>query len=211
MIETVIKGILIGLFISVPMGPIGMLIVQRTLSRGRKHGIFTGLGATFSDLIYTVIALFFIGFVANFINDNKLLLQLFGGLIVMVFGVFIYTNKPAQHPLPKQYSNGSIMGDFFSSLILTFSNPFILFILLALFARFDFLAENTTIFHNVIGLLSILLGALSWWLLLTFLINKFRNKLSFRSIKLINQIIGLVIIIIGLIGFSYSIILKFFL
>lgn len=209
MLDTVIKGIIIGLFVSVPMGPIGMLIVQRTLDRGRKYGIATGLGATLSDLIYTVLGLFFIGFVADFIEENKTILQIAGSVVVILFGLFIYKNKPQRQKLPIQQKSGNIVTDFFSSLILTFSNPFILFLLLALFARFNFLAENTTLYHNIIGMLSILAGALSWWLLLTFLINKFRTRLSYRSINLINQIIGLVIMLIGVVGTAFSL-LAFF-
>ncbi|OQB29672.1 MAG: LysE type translocator [Bacteroidetes bacterium ADurb.Bin174] len=213
MLDTVIKGIIIGLFISVPMGPIGMLIVQRTLDRGRKYGIATGLGATSSDLIYTVVGLFFIGFVVDFIEENKIVLQVIGSIVVFLFGIFIYKNKPQhqlQHQLlPKQQNSGNIVTDFFSSLVLTLSNPFILFVLLALFARFNFLAENTTLFHNIVGMLSILAGALSWWLVLTFLVNKFRSKLSYRSINLINQIIGLIIMLIGVLGTVFSL-LSFF-
>ncbi|HOG04682.1 MAG: LysE family translocator [Paludibacter sp.] len=213
MLDTVIKGIIIGLFVSVPMGPIGMLIIQRTLDRGRKYGIATGLGATLSDLIYTVIGLFFIGFVVDFIEENKIILQVIGSVVVFLFGVFIYKNKPQhqlQHQqLPKQQNNGSIVSDFFSSLVLTLSNPFILFVLLALFARFNFLAENTTLYHNIIGMLSILAGALSWWLVLTYLVNKSRSKLSYRSINLINQIIGLIIMLIGVVGTALSL-LSFF-
>jgi threonine/homoserine/homoserine lactone efflux protein len=213
MLDTVIKGIIIGLFISVPMGPIGMLIVQRTLDRGRKYGIATGLGATSSDLIYTVVGLFFIGFVVDFIEENKIVLQVIGSIVVFLFGIFIYKNKPQhqlQHQLlPKQQNSGNIVTDFFSSLVLTLSNPFILFVLLALFARFNFLAENTTLFHNIVGMLSILAGALSWWLVLTYLVNKSRSKLSYRSINLINQIIGLIIMLIGVVGTALSL-LSFF-
>ena len=70
MIDTVIKGIVIGLFISIPLGPIGMLCIQRTLSRGRKYGIATGLGATSSDLLYTLVTLFFLSFVYWLISHN---------------------------------------------------------------------------------------------------------------------------------------------
>ena len=65
LIDTVVKGIVIGLSISVPLGPIGMLCIQRTLNRGRKFGFITGLGATTSDLLYAVITLFFLSFVMN--------------------------------------------------------------------------------------------------------------------------------------------------
>ena len=109
--------------------------------------------------------------------------------------------------LPKQQNNGSIVSDFFSSLVLTLSNPFILFVLLALFA-IQLLAENTTLYHNIIGMLYFG-GALSWWLVLTYLVNKSRSKLSYRSINLINQIIGLIIMLIGVVGTALSL-LSFF-
>jgi threonine/homoserine/homoserine lactone efflux protein len=206
MIEIILKGILIGLFVSVPMGPIGMLCVQRTLDRGRKYGIATGLGATSSDLIYTLVALFFIGFVEPFLENNKLLIQIAGSLIVIGFGIFIYTNNPSTQPRPHQKPNNSLAGDFFSSMILTLSNPLILFVLLALFARFGFFGEeNTTTIHYVTGILSILSGAFLWWNLLTFFVSKFRHKLSFSGLKLLNKVIGAVISVIGLIGISYNV------
>lgn len=210
MIETIIKGIIIGLFISVPLGPIGMLCVQRTLNRGRKHGIATGLGATMSDLIYTIIALFFVGFVVDFLEEKKIIIQIIGGLIVVFFGIFIYKNNPTRQPIPSHNNNSSIMSDFFSSFVLTLSNPLILLILIALFARFEFLDKETTAFNIVTGILSILGGAYLWWNTLTFFVGKFRNKLSYSGIKLLNRIIGIVIIAIGAFGTLYSFILLIF-
>ncbi len=210
MIETIIKGIIIGLFISVPLGPIGMLCVQRTLNRGRKHGIATGLGATMSDLIYTIVALFFVGFVVDFLEEKKIFIQIIGGLIVVFFGIFIYRSNPTRQPIPTQNNNSSIMSDFFSSFVLTLSNPLILLILIALFARFEFLDEETTTFNLVTGISSILGGAYLWWNTLTFFVGKFRNKLSYSRIKLLNRIIGIIIIAIGAFGTFYSFILLIF-
>jgi threonine/homoserine/homoserine lactone efflux protein len=210
MIETIIKGIIIGLFISVPLGPIGMLCVQRTLNRGRKHGIATGLGATMSDLIYTIVALFFVGFVVDFLEEKKIFIQIIGGLIVVFFGIFIYRSNPTRQPIPTQNNNSSIMSDFFSSFVLTLSNPLILLILIALFARFEFLDEETTTFNLVTGISSILGGAYLWWNTLTFFVGKFRNKLSYSGIKLLNRIIGIIIIAIGAFGTFYSFILLIF-
>ena len=206
MIEIIIKGIIIGLFVSVPLGPIGMLCVQRTLNRGRRYGIATGLGATTSDLIYTIVALFFIGFVVDFLDDKKLMIQITGSIIVIIFGVFINRSNPSRQPMPDQRKHETLMNDFFSSFILTLSNPLILFVLIALFARFEFLDNNTTFFLNVIGLLSILGGAFLWWSVLTFLVSKFRNKLSYRGLKMMNRIIGIIIIVIGSFGILYNVI-----
>ncbi|MEA4937627.1 MAG: LysE family transporter [Paludibacter sp.] len=206
MIETIIKGIIIGLFVSVPLGPIGMLCVQRTLNRGRRYGIATGLGATTSDLIYTIVALFFIGFVVDFLEDKKLIIQIIGSIIVIIFGIFINRSNPSRQPMPDQRKNETLMNDFFSSFILTLSNPLILFVLLALFARLEFLNNDTTLLINIIGLLSILGGAFLWWSVLTFLVSRFRNKLSYRGLKMMNRIIGMIIIIIGSFGIIYNVI-----
>ena len=54
-LEIIVKGVLIGLVASAPMGPVGVLCVQRTLNKGRVYGLVTGTGAAFSDIIYALI------------------------------------------------------------------------------------------------------------------------------------------------------------
>ncbi len=201
MIEIIIKGILIGLCISVPLGPIGMLTIQRTLNRGQKYGIATGLGATTSDLIYTIITLFFLSFVLDFIEEHRFIIQLAGSLVVAIFGWYIFRSNPATQPKPNETIKHSLFGDFMTSFGLTLSNPLVLFVLIALFARFEFIGNKTTLLVSVIGISSILGGAILWWGLLTFLVSKFKNKLNMRELKIINQIIGLIIIGIGFVGF----------
>lgn len=205
MLEIVIKGILIGLCVSVPVGPIGMLTVQRTLNRGQRYGIATGLGATASDLIYTIVTLFFISFVIDFIELHRFAIELGGSVLVAAFGYYIYRSNPSQQPKPNEPKRHSLFGDFFSAFLLTLSNPLVLFLLMALFARFEFVTNKSVLSVTVVGILSILGGALMWWWLLTFLISRFKNRLNIRELKLINQITGIVIILIGLIGFALSV------
>lgn len=200
MTEIILKGILIGLCISVPLGPIGMLTIQRTLNRGQRHGIATGLGATTSDLIYTIVTLFFLSFVINFIEEHRLIIQLLGSLVVAVFGWYIFRSNPATQPKPNETVKHSLLGDFATAFGLTFSNPLVLFVLIALFARFQFIGSKTTLFVSIIGISSILGGAFLWWSLLTFLVSRFKSKLNMRELKIINQITGLIIIIIGCVG-----------
>jgi threonine/homoserine/homoserine lactone efflux protein len=206
MLEIIIKGILIGLCISVPLGPIGMLTIQRTLHRGQKHGIATGLGATTSDLVYTIITLFFLSFVINFIEANRFIIQLIGSIVVAAFGYYIFRSNPATQPKPNETVKHSLPGDFFTSFLLTLSNPLVLFVLIALFARFEFIGSQTTLIVSICGILSILGGALLWWSLLTFLVSRFKNKMNIRGLKIINQITGLVIMGIGCVGLIWSII-----
>ena len=99
MIETIYKGFIIGIIVSAPMGPIGILCVQRTLNRGRLHGLVTGLGAMVSDLIYATITLIGMGIVDDLMKANELLLQFVGSIIIVsiirgtvlsFFSVFIF-------------------------------------------------------------------------------------------------------------------------
>lgn len=205
MLELIIKGVFIGLCISVPLGPIGMLCIQRTLNRGRKFGIATGLGATSSDLIYTVVALFFLNSVIiGFINKHEFFFQIGGSAIILIFGYFIFKSHPATQPKPNEINKNNLAGDFFTSFALTLSNPLILFILIALFARFEFLFENSTTTLIIIGIVSILIGAFTWWCVLTYLVSKFRNKLDIKGLKIINRITGSVIMLLGCIGIVSS-------
>ena len=207
MFEIIYKGILIGLCISVPLGPIGMLTIQRTLNKGQKYGIATGLGATTSDLIYTIITLFFLNFVIDLIESHKFIIQLLGSLVVVVFGWYIYRSNPSQQPKPNEsVKKHSLPGDFFTSFGPTLSNPLILFVLIALFARFEFITKQSDFFTLICGLISILGGALLWWAALTFLVSHFKDKLNMRELKIINQVTGVVIILIGCVGTILSLI-----
>ena len=204
MLELAIKGIIVGLCISVPLGPIGMLCVQRTLTRGRAHGIVTGLGATTSDLVYTFITLFFLRFVIGFIEAHQAVFQFTGAFVVVLFGAFIIKSRPTSQTQPHVVSKGSLVSDYFTAFGLTFSNPLILFVLMALFARFDFIAERSPALHYLVGIGCILMGATAWWLLLTYIVSHFKNKLGLRGLRLINLITGSVIVVIGCAGLIVS-------
>ncbi len=204
MLELAIKGIIIGLCISVPLGPIGMLCVQRTLTRGRAHGIVTGLGATTSDLVYTFVTLFFLRFVIGFIEAHQVVFQFTGAIVVVLFGAFIIKSRPTSQTQLRVVSKGSLVSDYLTAFGLTFSNPLILFVLMALFARFDFIAERSPALHYLVGIGCILVGATAWWLLLTYIVSHFKDKLGLRGLRLINLVTGSVIVVIGCAGLIVS-------
>ena len=200
MIETIIKGLIIGLSISVPLGPIGMLCIIRTLSKGQKYGFFIGLGATTSDLVYTIITLFFLSFINQTIEQYKFIIEIAGTIIIFIFGLYIFKSNPSTQPMVHEPKKESIFGDFITSFFLTLSNPLIVFIIIALFARFEFITIKSTLFHSIIGIISILNGAILWWITLTFLVSKFKNKLNMRGLKFVNSLTGTIFMVIGIVG-----------
>ena len=198
---TIIRGLAIGILVSAPMGPIGILCIQRTLNKGRWSGFVTGLGAALSDLIYALLTGLGMSIVIDFIEANQNILQILGSLVLVGFGLYLYRQNPAKNIRKAN----TFTQDFITAFLLTFSNPLILFLYIGLFARFNFFLPESQLGHHVVGYLSILLGAVSWWFLITYVINKVRARFNVRSIWLINRGIGIIIIIMSIVGFVWGI------
>ena len=90
MFHTVLWGIIIGILISAPLGPIGVLVIQRTLNNGRNAGILTGFGAAVSDLIYALMSGLGLSFIVDFTTSNVSSLPLVGGILFLIFGSFLW-------------------------------------------------------------------------------------------------------------------------
>ena len=195
------RGIAIGVLISAPMGPIGMLVIQRTLSKGRLPALFTGIGAAFSDLIYCLLTGFCLSFITDFIDSNQLIIQLIGGVVLAAFGIYLFKKNPTRALKAAEVNAASnYWSDVVTGFLLTFSNPLILFFIIGLFARFNFILPGCSIIFYIAAYICILGGAFLWWWLITFLVNKLRCRINVRSLWIINRIIGSVLITMASIG-----------
>ena len=202
MFTTILTGILVGLCVSVPVGPLGVLCIQRTVTRGRWHGIATGLGATTSDLVYALLVGCSMGFIIEFIEAHQLYIQLFGSIIIGIFGLHIYTKDPLKQLEHKQrrHSKGDIFSDYITAFGLCFSNPMIIFLFIGLFARFNIINPENSI-QSIIGMGSILIGAALWWFTLTMLVNLISTKLfKEKGLWILNKITGAVLIVLAFVG-----------
>lgn len=200
------------MLISAPMGPIGMLIIQRTLSKGRWPAFFTGIGAGLSDLVYCVITGFGLSFVTEFIHNNEFVIQLIGGIVLASFGMYLFSKNPTRALKPSKNTARNYWTDVVSGFFLTLSNPLIIFFIIGLFARFNFivpdegnLMEEYKTHHFLLAYAMIFAGALLWWYFITFIVNLFRKRFNVRSLWLINRIIGLLLIAIALYGIASAI------
>lgn len=195
------RGVLIGLLVSAPMGPIGMLVIQRTLSRGRWPAFFTGLGAGLSDLIYCLLTGLGLSFVTDFIETHQSLLQIIGSVVLAVYAGYLFVSNPSRALAPGAVKAAPTWWkDFGTGFLFTFSNPLILFLIIGLFARFSFLAPEFEAYHYVAGYVSILAGAVLWWFVVTWFVNKVRAHFNLRSMWLLNRIIAIIILVMGAVG-----------
>ena len=199
-VNLIFKGIMIGIIASAPMGPVGVLCVQRTLNKGRWYGFVTGVGAAASDIIYAGITGFGMSFVMDFVNNaqTKFLLQIMGSVILLIFGIISFQSNPTKNMRQSSHNKGTLFHNGLTAFLVTFSNPLIVFLFMACFAQFAFVIPHHPV-EMFLGFLSIIFGALLWWYGLTWLVDKVRTKFDAMGINIINKVIGSAVIIFSLV------------
>lgn len=194
------RGFAIGVIISAPMGPVGILCVQRTLEKGRQTGFFTGVGASISDLAYCLLTGFGLSFIEDFLKANQNIIQLIGSVVLIIFGIYLFRSNPARQLKKPDAAKTSRRKDILQGFLFTFSNPLIIFLIIGLFARFNFLLPEISFLMYVTGFVFIIAGALFWWWIVSYFVDKVRTHFNLRSMWLINRIIGVVIMVFAIVG-----------
>ena len=204
-LELIVKGLFVGIVASAPTGPVGILCIQRTLRKGYPYGVVTGVGAALSDLIYALITGFGMSFVMDFISNeaNMFKMQLVGSAMLLGFGIYMFFSKP-QTFRPVSKEKGTLFHNFMTAFLVTLSNPLIVFLFIALFARFAFVVPNHPL-EQFFGYASMVCGAMIWWLGLSYIVDKARTRFDVKYIRIGTQIIGTCVIIAALVGFVFTI------
>ncbi len=203
--NVILKGLFIGVICSAPCGPVGVLCIQRVLKKGFIFGIVTGCGAALSDIIYALVSGLGMRFDTAFVKNesNKLVMQLLGSAMLLGFGLYMLFSRPKRHEITLS-KDRSLLNNFITAFLLTFSNPLIILLILVLFARFDFITPDQPV-SMVTGYISIIIGAMLWWLFLSVVINKIRNSFSDKYIRALNVTIGALVCAASIAGFVFSI------
>lgn len=206
--EEALKGFLIGVLASAPMGPVGILTIQRTLNKGRWEGFATGIGASISDIIYAVITGYFMYLVVDIIENPVIALwiKVVSSILFFAFGIYTFRSKPKQNVADEESpveTKHKITGYIISGFVFTVANPLIIFLFVALFGQFTFILAGNLI-AQIVGYIGIVVGALLWWFVLTWLIDKVRNKFSNKVVWWINRIIGIAVMIVSSLMIVYA-------
>lgn len=197
MLLYLIKGLLVGLVIAAPVGPIAMLCITRTLSDGRMAGLATGLGAAVADSLYGAIAGFGLTALAALLEEHSLWLRIGGGVILIAMGARTLLSPPHERTVGSL--NGGLVFDFSSTFILTLANPITLLVSAAIFASLGHGEEDIAIAPVGLLVAGVFCGSLAWWLFLVFSSGAVRRWFNPQHMRWVHRIGGSAVGLFGVV------------
>jgi threonine/homoserine/homoserine lactone efflux protein len=192
------RGLVVGFAIAAPVGPIGLLCIQRTLNYGQWIGLATGLGAATADAIYGLVAGLGLTAVSSFLSGQRLWLGLVGGLFLCYLGVQTFLAKPAERAANAPLQGG-YWGAYGSTLLLTLTNPMTIFSFMAVFAGLGLAAETSQAgsLSAAILVAGVFLGSALWWLLLSGGTAFLRSWINRATLVWVNRVAGVILVGFG--------------
>jgi threonine/homoserine/homoserine lactone efflux protein len=194
------RGVVMGLAVAAPVGPIGLLCVQRTLQDGRIYGLATGLGAATADTFYGLVAAFGLTFVSSFFLEQQLWIALLGGLYLCLLGIRILRSAPPE--MAAQRERGGLLQAYGSTFLLTLTNPVTILSFVAIFAGLGLAQSGEDYLAASLLVLGVFCGSAAWWLLLSGGVSLIRDRANTRVMVWVNRISGAIIIAFGIIALA---------
>lgn len=193
-----VQGIIIGLTLAVPVGPISLLCIHRTVAGGRLHGILSGFGVATADSFYAAVAFLGLTAVSGMIIGNQAVFRLLAGLALVLVGIQVFRSIPSE-PGAGPENPESYVRDYLSLLAITAANPLTIIFFITILPGFGVVAQGTTLISAVPFVAGVFLGSAVWWIVLCGSLGSVRSRLSTENLRRINQISGILITGIGVV------------
>jgi threonine/homoserine/homoserine lactone efflux protein len=187
-----ITGLTIGFTIAVPVGPVGVLCLRRSLRDGRLSGLVSGLGAATADAIYGLIAALGLTFITNELAAHQQAIQLGGGIFLLLLGLNMFRSKPAVTGERTVYAP-RLKRAFFSTLALTLTNPMTILAFVGIFAGFGLGAQTDSTGSACWLVLGVFVGSAIWWTMLSFSAAWFGQRLQQGGLRFFHGFAGILI------------------
>ncbi len=197
MILDILKGFCVGVCASAPVGPIAILVIQKSLSKGHKAGFVSGLGASVVDTLYAFIAIFALAFAQELIDRHQNLILVVGGVVLAIVGVSMAFSNPFRKMKADGESSVSPK-DFGQAVAMGFSNPMAIFVMFTLFAFFGIANDAPHNWSIAPIILSVSAGSVTYWFSVSWLLSRFRKRFKMNTILIISRVTGAIVVIIGI-------------
>lgn len=189
------RGLVIGLAIEAPIGPIGMLVIRRTLAEGRLLGLLTGLGAAVVDALYGCVGAFGLTFISGFLMGYAFWTKFIGGVFLCYLGMSTFRAEPREESTG--VSNMRYATAFLSTMVLTLANPATILSFMAVFAGLGLETNGGDYGAMAVVVAGVFSGSAIWWLLLSGGVALVRHKLTIGAMKWVNYGSGTFLSVFG--------------
>lgn len=196
-------GLVIGVLVAAPVGPVNVLCIQRAIERGFWGGVAAGLGAVLGDGLIALLAAMGVGAISGAVQNYRTAIQIVGGLALAGFGLKLYFAGPRIEMLNPTHADRATLRDFAwdipQTFFLTITNPGAVLGLVAIFGGISTFVEVKSNVDALTMVAAIVAGSLGWWVLLSHLIGRIRHRIDGTRFGHINRIAGLLLMMFGLI------------
>lgn len=193
MVGFLIRGFLIGLLFGLPVGAVGTMTVQRTLSGGTRAGLVTGLGSSAADCIYACIGVFGLTMISDFLLRYQAAIHLIGGSFILLMGLRLFLKKKTQDGV---LHTGKNSGLFLTSFFIGITNPAAILTFLFAFSWFGITGETGAV-HGTALVIGVFSGTWCWWMALAFATDFVRKRYGTAEFRCANKIFGTILILFG--------------
>jgi len=210
-VEIILKGFIIGLVAAAPTGPSGVLCIKRSLGHGRKTGLATGVGVSFSDMIYVFCSSIGMSLVMMFIEDRRtfMAIKMAGCALVLIFGILTLRSNPIDKmdessgglAVPK---GDKLVYSTLSGFLVAITNPLVVFIYLTLFAYLAFPIGELHGWQKALAYGSVYAGDFTWWFSLSYFVSRLRNRFTLRGLWMFNRVLGVLLVVASVLWFGYT-------
>ncbi len=194
-ISLFVQGIIIGLTLAVPVGPLALICIQRTVSEGRLHGIFSGIGVATADSFYAAVTFLGLTVISGLIIAQQYLFRFLAGVILILIGIRVFLSIPSA--ISAKTEHETYLKDYLSMVALAIANPLTLIFFVVILPGYSVVINGTSFLSAAEFVAGVFFGSTVWWVVLCGSIGSVRSRISVSNLELINRVSGLLISCFG--------------
>lgn len=191
-----LQGVIIGLTLAVPVGPISLLCIRRAVADGRLHGVVSGLGVATADSFYAAVAVLGLTAISGFILAQQFIFRTVAGLVLIGVGAKVFSSVPeesVENGRHEPYSR-----NYLSMLAITLANPLTILFLIFILPGFGIVLGGTSLYTSLEFVIGIFSGSVLWWVILCGAVGSVRSRFNVQNLRLINRFSGILIVCFGI-------------